>query len=401
MLKPWNKITVPKKTLKNLYEKQGFPIAQIALKLGYSTTPIHRLLRLYQIKIRNISEAKEKIKITKKELKNLYWQQKLSAEQIAQKYGCSHATIVNRMKKYKIKSRGNLGLTRPIRISREKLKYLYHRRGLSLAKIAKILHCSEGGLERKIKNLKINTRPISQRACKYKKKEFNGDLIERAYMLGFRLGDLNVYQSKNVIIIRCSTTKRAQVTLIKNLFCPYGGINITKAKRGTYEISGFLNQSFNFLIPKEDKIPVWIINDNLCFWAFFAGYCDAEGSLQIHAPRDKHYIGFAIFSLSSYEKQTLFQIWDRFQASNIQCPLPFLKSPKGTPCGNKKYLSNNDAWCLTVARKNALWRLVHFWEKYSKHNDKKKVIREARKNLILRNQLPYCHKIDLSVPKMP
>ena len=103
MPKPWNKISISKETLKSLYEEKGLSISQIASKLGHSTSPIHRLLKEYKLKIRTIPESKEKFKISRKELKHLYSVQKLSTDQISQKYGCSHATIVNRLKKYNIK----------------------------------------------------------------------------------------------------------------------------------------------------------------------------------------------------------------------------------------------------------------------------------------------------------
>lgn len=396
MPKPWNKINIPREKLKNLYENQGLSIAQIALKLGYSNRPIHRLLREYHLKIRTISEAKEKFKISKKELRNLYYHQKLSMNEIAKKYNCSHATIVYRIKKYGLKSRGHLGLTKPIRISKEKFEYLYHTRRLSLDKIAKILHCSEGGLQRKIRNFKIKTRPISERACKYKKKDFNGTLEEKAYMIGFRLGDLNIKPTKNLFQARCSTTKRAQIMLIKNLFSPYTTPHVWKAKRGTFEITALLNKSFNFLLPKNDCIESWVLKKSKYFVAFFAGYADAEGCLYIHRSKKAK---SAIFSLSSYDKQILFQIWNNFKKINIFSPVPFLKAPKGTPCSsNKKYSSSGDAWSLVIAKKDSLWKLIHFWEKYSKHKEKRKAINKAKNNLVLRNQLPYCHKIDLSTP---
>lgn len=396
MPKLWNKIDIPKKTLKDLYENQKLSIAQIASKLGYSNSPIHRLLKECQIKIRSISEAKEKFNISKKELRNLYWKQKLSTAEIAKKYGCNHVTIVNRMKKYGIKSRGHLGLTKPIRIPKKGLEYLYQTRNLSLDKIAKILHCSESGLQRKMKNFQIKPRPISSRACKYKKRDFNGTSSEKAYMIGFRLGDLNVTKSKNIIVVRCSTTKRAQASLIKNLFSKYGGVSISKARRGTIEIYAFLNNSFKFLLPKQDKIPIWIIKNRKCFLAFFSGYADAEGCLHLHTLNGKRVKSFGVFGIASYDKNILKQLWQGLIQLNIICPPPKICHLKGTPCGNKKYFSNKDAWGLMVSRKESLWKLIHLWEKYSKHKDKKRAIERTKKNLILRNQLPYCHKIKLT-----
>lgn len=345
----------------------------------------------------------KKYTISKEDLYHFYFQQKFSTAKIASVFGCSHATVLNRMKEYGLPRRSKLGLRKPLSLSKTTLNYLYNTRSLSAEKIAKIIHRSRGGVERKIKQFDIKTRNINNRACKYKKKDFSGDPIEKAYMIGFRLGDLNVYKRKNVIVVRCSTTKRAQVSLIKNLLSPYGGINISKAKRGTYEIYVFLNNSFDFLLPKEDKIPTWITKNNKYFLAFFAGYADAEGYLCLNNSRGKRVKSFAVFGLSSYDRRILQQLRREFKYLNINFPSLYLSSPKGTPCANKEgrnYFSNGNAWCLTTARKASLWKLIYFWEKYSRHKDKKKAIRKAKENLILRNQLPYCRKIDLTIPKM-
>jgi len=397
---PWNKIIIPKQTLVELYENQRLPISQIALKFNCTGNPILRLLREHQIKTRTVSQAKEKYFISKNELKNLYLRQKLSTDQIAKKYGCNHTTIVYKMRKYGIKSRGHLGLIKPIKISKEKLEYLYHNRKLSAVKIAKILHRSKGGIERKIHNFNILTRNIDNRACKYKKFDFSGNLTEKAYMIGFRLGDLNVVLVKNIIVVRCSTTKINQIKLIKKLFSPYTKPYITVAKRGTYEIAVYLNKSFSFLLPKQDNIEPWILEDHQFFWAFFAGYSDAEGSLHFNRTNSNLPKSSTIFELNSYDKNILHQFWKSLKKDNILAPLPRISHPKGTPCGNKKYFSNNDTWRLTVSRKDSLWKLVHYWEKYSKHKNKQTAIEKAKRNIMLRNQLPCCHKIDLSLPKI-
>lgn len=327
----------------------------------------------------------KKYTISKEDLYHLYFQQKFSTVKIASIFGCSHATVLNRMKEYGLPRRSKLGLRKPLSLNKTTLNYLYNTRNLSAEKIAKIIHRSRGGVERKIKQFNIKTRNINNRACKYKKTDFSGNPIEKAYMIGFRLGDLNVYKRKNVIVVRCSTTKRAQVSLIKNLFSPYGGTNISEAKRGTYEIYVFLNNSFTFLLPKEDKIPDWIIENNKYFLAFFAGYADAEGSLYLHTTKGKWTRSFAVFELASYDKNVLYQLWKGLKRLEIDSPLPSLTSR---------------ALCLTVAQKSSLWKLIHFWKKYSRHKDKERAIRKAKENLILRNQLPYCHRIDLSIPKI-
>lgn len=399
MPKPWNKINIPREKLKNLYENQGLSIAQIASKLGYSNGPIHRLLREYHLKIRTISEAKEKFKISKKELRNLYYHQKLSMNEIAKKYNCNHVTIVNRIRKYNLKSRGHLGLTKPIRISKEKFEYLYHTRRLSLDKIAKILHCSEGGLQRKIINFKVKTRPISERACKYKKKDFDGTLEEKAYMIGFRLGDLYVSKKKNVIVVHCSTTKKAQTSLIKNLFYLYGGVDIGRAKRGTIEISAFLNDSFKFLIPKEDNIPEWIIKNNKYFLAFFAGYADAEGCFYFRKSTNGRKRQSASFEIQTQDRQIIHELWLGLNQLDIFSPKPKV-SRYGGEIDKRGIKNNKDMWRIGVCQKESLWKMLNFLKPYIRHREKSKVILKAMENIISRNNLPYCRPINLFIPKL-
>ena len=400
MPRPWNKVNIPKETLKDLYENQRLSIAQIAEKLGYSTRPIHRLLREYKLKIRTISEAKEKFKISKRELRALYQRQKLSMDQISHKFGCSRANIVYRMKKYRIKSRGHLGLTKPIRVSKEKLKYLYKKRGLSLAKIARIIHRSEGGIERKFKTYGIRSRGLDNRASKYKKRNFDGNLLEKAYMIGFRLGDLNVFSPKNIICVRCSSTKKAQIRLIRNLFKKYGGIYQALAPRGTFEICCFLNKSFEFLLPKEDKIPRWILSNNHLFLPFFSGYVDAEGCIHVRTHSGGRKTPFGGLEITSYDKHILQQSWKKLLKVGIISPKPLLVKPKGS-IDKRGFKQNGDAWRLNIYRKDSVWRLLGLIQPYIKHAEKIKAIETVKKNIVLRNKIPYCHKIDLSLPKIP
>lgn len=396
MPKPWNKLYFDPEMLKKLYEVEGLSISQIASRIGCTTTPIQRLLKENQIDIRTISQAKEKFKISRQELINLYQHQKLSTEQIAEKYKCNHVTIVNRMKKFGIKSRGNLGLRKPMTICKENLEYLYTKRRLSLEKIARILHRSKGGVERKMLHYDISTRGLANRASKYKKFDFDGNLDEKAYMVGFRLGDLNVIRRVNIICARCSTTIKAQINLIRNLFKKYGGVNCTIAKRGTYEIICFLNNSFNFLLPKIDNIPEWVLANNKLFIAFFAGYVDAEGCIHIHSRSGGRKIPFGGLQITSYDKNILQQSWINLMKLDILCPKPLLVKPKGY-IDKRGLKSNGDAWRLSIYRKASVWKLFNFIEPYLRHSKKNKALKIVQKNIILRNRLPYCRRIELSV----
>lgn len=393
----WNKLEIPEDKLENLYLNQKFSIAKIAKQLGYSTGPVHRSLREYKIPIRNLSEACTKVSTTKKRLKTWYFKDKLSMFAIADKLGCTHSAVVYKFQKFGINSRGHLGLTKPIKLTKNGFEYLYYKRGLSLKKIARIVNCSESGLERRFKNYNLISRGNKNRACKYKKKDFSGDPTEKAYMIGFRLGDLNVKKDVNVIQVRCSTTVFQQLRLIRKLFFPYTTVRATKGKRGDWDIVALVNNSFTFLIPKHKKIPGWILRNPQAFFAFFAGYIDAEGYFYFGKSKTPSGVRSAIFGIQTQDKYIIHQIWRQLQDFSITASGPIISRSAGTI--DKRGIKNNkDMWHIGIARKESLWKLIHFIWPHLKHYSKLKRLEEVKKNLILRNSVPYCHPIDLSIP---
>jgi len=392
----WNKIEIPKEKLEDLYLKRRLSIAQIAKTLNCSTEPVHESLREYKIPIRNLSEACTKASVTKNKLKDWYHKDKLSMDEIARRLGLSnHTAIVYKFKKLGIKSRGHLGLTKPIKLTKRGFEYLYYERGLSLKKMAKIVRCSESGLERRFKNYNLKSRGIKNRACKYKKKDFSGNLVEKAYLIGFRLGDLNVTESINVIQVRCSTTIPAQVRLIKKLFMPYTTPHIWKAKRGTTEIVCLVNRSFDFLLPKKDLIPRWIQNNKELFFSFLAGYTDAEGSFYIKKSKEPSYTPFGMLEIQTQQKNIIIQIWRNLQNLGITSQKPQISRKTGVVLtnGNK---NNKDIWRITLARKEPLFLLLRFLQPYLRHEEKIKDAEKVMANLISRNR-----KFKLSNPYHP
>jgi len=341
--------------------------------------------------------ASDLFPISKKELKKLYFKDKLSMFQIANKLGCTHSAIVYKFKKFGLKSRGNIGLTKPIKLTKKGFEYLYYQRDLSLKKIANIVHCSESGLERRFKNYNLVSRGNKNRACKYKKKDFSGNLIEKAYLVGFRLGDLNVTKIVSVIQVRCSTTIPAQVRLIKNLFAPYTTPYVTKAKRGTYEIVCLVNRSFNFLLPKEDKIPKWIENNKKYFFSFLAGYSDAEGSFYFKKPRKGGKIWTSGFEIQTQDKNIISDSASLLKKYSIVTNGPSISRCAGK-IDKRGVINNKDIWRFGITKKESLWKFIHFLKLYLKHPNKVKKLYQFKENIKERNILPYCRPIDLSSP---
>lgn len=391
----WSKITIPKKTLKKLYLLERLSIDQIAQKLAVSTGPVQRQLREYGIPIRTVSESKEKFPLSKKELNNLYWKQGLSTDALAKLFGCNHVTILNRMNKLGVPRRTNLGHTKPLKLSKATLEHLYYHRGLSLKKIAKVIHRSEGGVERKFNQYGLKSRGIANRACKYKKKDFSGNLTEKAYLVGFRLGDLNVYGLKNIIQVRCSTTIHEQMTLIRQLFSPYTTVRVTKSRRGDWDVAVLLNKSFNFLIPKHKRVPEWILTNPKAFFAFFAGYTDAEGCLSFKKPGRLGKIEIASFQIQTQQKEIVLGLWANMQKFGVLAPIPRVSRPAGY-LDKRGRKNNKDMWRFEVVRKESLWKLIHFLKPYLKHKKKIKMLKLTKRNIEWRNSAPYSKPIALT-----
>lgn len=327
-------------------------------------------------------------------LENYYSKQKLSTDSIAKIFGCNHVTILNYLKKYSISRRSRLGNRKPITVSKEVLFDLYHNKKYTHKEIAKTLGHSRYGIQRRMKIYGIKSRSLSLANMKYPKFDFSNDLIEKAYLIGFRLGDLNVYKIRELVQVRCSTTKEAQVALITSLFDKYGNVHIWKAKRGTIEITVLLNKSFKFLLPKEDAIEDWILKKEKYFLSFVAGYADAEGSYYLRKPYYKFAkTGWGVFEISSFDGIILHSVQNQLKLSGIESS--FNKSRSEGHIDKRGIRTNSDVWRLSIVRKQTLWNFIKLIEPYHKHTDKLNDLTKVKDNLLLRNTIPYCRPIIL------
>lgn len=255
---------------------------------------------------------RKKIYISKEELIQLYYKEKKSKYKIGDIYGCSFSTILNRMREY--------------------------------------------GLE-----------PLSRSVIqsKYSKFDFNGSDIDKAYIIGFRLGDLNVYKTtekSEVIVVRCHTTNQDQVDIMNEIFSKYGQVSVNESsKNGSFNINCFMNNSFLFLLPKIDLVPDWINENIKSSWAFAAGYIDAEGNIGV-------YDGRARFKVDSYDKNTILWIYEWLKKNKILCPDPTMIGKKNQVYNKLLgYKYNKDLWRVRVSEKESLEKMLKIIRPYLKH----------------------------------
>ena len=120
---------------------------------------------------------------------------------------------------------------------------------------------------------------------KHERKPFQGDGLEKAYLRGLRLGDLDALRHGRAVRVRLSTTHLAMANLFSSLFSPFGYVHYYARKGGfagyEWNLECDLDWSFDFLL---EKITLPELNrmgkDELA--GFLAGFFDAEGSIFLH-----------------------------------------------------------------------------------------------------------------------
>lgn len=377
---------ITKKELVNLYSREKLSMAKIAKIFKCDPGTIQRKLRKYGIKSRTPSEAAKKVSITKKTLKELYYQKKLSTEEMGKLLDCSHATILNKMKFHKLKMRTRLGLRKPVVISGEVLKSLYEVQRFSQTEIAKQFTCSRGAIEKLMAKYRVRPRNLSESQMIYLKSDFSKNMIEKAYLIGFRLGDLYIAPAKLQIHMSCSSSRYNQIILIRHLFKKYSKIIVTRRRilkgKRIWEIRCLLNKSFQFLIPKNDNIEPWILGNKKLFIAFLAGYTDAEGHIFTRLYRNSKTL-YSGFEVQSYDKNILLQSWKKLNELGIICRKPKINKLKGYTQKNG-LVNRKDLWRLGIYNKKDLYLFLTTIEPYIQHRKRKKDLLKAKKHLTAR-----------------
>ncbi len=318
--------------------------------------------------------VRKRIKILKKDLYRLYHKEKKSALKIAKIYNCNSETIGNRLREF------NIPLRFKYKIYKKDLYRLYKTQNKSTLKIAKIYNCSPTTISNRLNKFNIPKKSICQARTHYPRYNFKGNLSEKSYLIGFRLGDLRVYKTQpysETVIVQGHTTQGVQVRLIKNLFSKYGRVSITNQKDGSIDINCYLNETFGFLLPKKDDIESWICKNKRFFVAFIAGYIDAEGSFGINQ-------GKARFKVDSYDKRTLHKMHSWLIKRKINSKISLI-GKKGR-LRSEGYHFNNDLWRLNVNEAQSILKFVNIIKPFVRHKKRSKDINIILENIRKRKQ---------------
>jgi len=351
--------------LRKLYLDKNLSARQIGKFLKCHPTTINRKLYKYGIVIRN---PFKRVGVKKQELIDLYIKRGLSTYKIASFLGCSVRTITNKMRTFNIKAR-------PIQkgyISKNRLVTLYQKKKLSLKKIGIIYKMTPSGILKRVRKYSIPMRK-SWEANTGIKLPFKGTAMEKAYLIGFRVGDLGVRQSSErtkMIIVGSNTTKPEQVFLIRSLFNKFSKVWVSSPNSiGVVSVSTILHPSFSFLLPKNGYVEEWVKLNNSYMSAFVAGYVDAEGSFGVYNNRAK-------FRLGSYDKTILSEIYEWLKKQRIK---PLLELER-----KKKLGQNQDFWRITINEANSLLLFCEIIRRHIRHKKRREDLKKVLKNINLR-----------------
>ena len=247
-------------------------------------------------------------------------------------------------------------------ISKKILDKLYWVKKLNAYQIAKKLNCGSTTIYRLLKKYNIKVRDISESHIKYKRNNFSNNEIEKAYLIGFRLGDLHVRKAINsegckTIRIEAHTTKRDQITLFNELFKKYSHVHIkdiNSKNKKTIRGLCFVDESFKFLLPKKDEIEKWIFKEERHFLSFISGYIDAEGHIGIS------FNGSPQLLIETQDKNIIKSIHKGLTKYGFHSPKPRLSRKAGYSSPSyPDRKSNKDHWKIAVYKADHLKRLLN------------------------------------------
>lgn len=132
-----------KETLRRLYHDEGLTAEQAAEKCGCSKWTIYRWLKRHDIETRPSGRKPISELHDRDHLYSLYVEDGLSTTEIAEQYDCCNATVSRWLEKHGIEAR-DFGSTAPEELQDEEtLRTLYVERELTSTEIAEMLECGD------------------------------------------------------------------------------------------------------------------------------------------------------------------------------------------------------------------------------------------------------------------
>jgi hypothetical protein len=266
-----------------------------------------------------------------------------------------------------------------IHIPKRELERLYIRKRLSPATIGARYGCTSITVRNRLieAGIPLKTKSVAQN--KYAKRDFDGSDTAKAYMLGFKYGDLNVYMptgGSQTVIARCHTTQGAQEKVFIRIFDRYGTITASRNSRSVH-LNCYLNTSFKFLMGKYPAaMRRWLSSSETLLWAFAAGYIDAEGAFGLNQGKGR-------FKIDAYDRAILADIHRLFLRAGIRSKFRVIAKKGENDYG---WIWKQDVWRVSVNEAQSLEKLVRFLKPLLLHEKRIADARIVKRNILERRK---------------
>src|SRR5947209_1581330 len=130
-------------------------------------------------------------------------------------------------------------------------------------------------------------------------------------------------------------------------------------------MTSHLHMTCEFLAAKQAAVPEWILESDEPFFAFLAGYVDAEGYVRTYLPPG-YMTPQVRVEIRSYDSVLLGQLATGLNTRGIVCPPARLRVRAGYT-NRDGVRSNGDLWGLGICRKDSLQRLFTKLDPYLRH----------------------------------
>lgn len=239
------------------------------------------------------------------------------------------------------------------------LDKLHNGKRLSLLQISKEVGKSYIKIWGLCKALEIRTRSVAEAdrnsaelRSKHKRSSFDGTDREKAYLLGFRSGDLTALQvSGTAVMVSSTTTHPAFAKLFHEMFSRYGHIYqypmFEEAKGFSWKLATRLNNSFQFLLATSKQTLDWSTHNRQLFLSWLAGILDSDGNINIVNGN-----GYARIMLIIYNtnEALLRSIREALEVLKYHPVGPYLRSKAGTITRGWNVAYTKDMWMLQLER---------------------------------------------------
>jgi biotin operon repressor len=297
------RLDIPPSLLKRLYYDEGLSQCQIAGRLGCSDDTVNRRMREYGFAA--LVRHSKRIGIPRAVLERLYNDEGLPIPQVAQRLGCSEATVWRRMRDCGIAARSP-GTYCRLDIPRELLERPYHEEGIAQAEIAERLECSVTAVSQHIATHGVEACPCGPIAGGAAPEDKTWRWTpELAYAVGLIATDGNLPRQNGNDVIFVSTDRELHDVYQR---CLGVSVPITEGpRRGGRKIvytttinSPRLRSLLEEigLAPANGKTLGLLAVPDEFFRDFFRGCIDGDGSVMLLKFEHHRYLSIALSSAS-------------------------------------------------------------------------------------------------------